>query len=222
METPARSQTLSKCQTQTSARLFSRLGFLYAALIIAGLIFQGQTVRAEKVPLTLLVYNYTEASAGTLLSAEREATRILESAKATVVWVNCWDKSQLSNETTELCAKGWTSQTPALRLISGTNKFLYKEFGEASIPVYITIYYEKIARRAHDDNSISELPVLLGCAIAHELGHLLMGDRGHSAAGIMQPQWGAAQIRQALTGRLLFTKEQTKVIQAHVLMGEDH
>jgi hypothetical protein len=218
MKTSVRIQIGSSCRTPTSARRFGRLGFVYGALAVAGLIFPGQTVRAEGVPLTVLVYNYTGASAVTLFSAEREAARILDSAGASVVWVNSWDKRQLSGETGELCAKGWTSQTHGLKLISGMNKFLYKEFGVASIPVYATIYYEEVARRAHNDNSASELPILLGCVIAHELGHLL-GVRGHSTSGIMQPQWGASQIRQALMESLLFLKEQKRVIRDQVLMA---
>jgi len=217
MEQSAHSQKQSLCKTPPSARPSSRLGFTYVAALVASFIFHAPAVRAAKVPSTVLVYNYANASAATLFLAEREATRILDSAGATIVWTNCWDERQLSVETNQLCAKGWTSQTPGLTLISGTNRFLPKEFGAASIPVYATIYYEHIALRAHEDNSEAELPILLGCVIAHELGHLL-GFPGHSTSGIMQPQFGARQIRQALMGNLLFTKEQTRVIRERVLV----
>jgi hypothetical protein len=114
----------------------------------------------------------------------------------------------------DLCQRGWTTQTPGLRFISGSNKFQEAEFAETAIPVLSTIYYEKVARRAHRENADADLPVFLGCVIAHELGHLLLGHPGHSATGVMQPRWGHFQIHQALTGNLLFTHQQETRIQA--------
>jgi hypothetical protein len=29
--------------------------------------------------------------------------------------------------------------------------------------------------------------------MAHEIGHLLLGDRSHSTAGLMKKRWGAAE-----------------------------
>jgi hypothetical protein len=218
MQTPARSQTWGVTRTWSSSGFFRHLGLVFGGLMAGGLMFCGQTVRAERIPtLTVLVYNYTEATPATLMSAERDATRILHLAGANIAWVNCWDKKQLSADSGELCAKGWTSQTPGLRLISGANKFQDAEFGAASIPAYITIYYDKVARRAHEDNSASELSTLLGCVMTHELGHLLLNDPRHSRSGIMQAQIGSRQIQQALTGRLLFTKDQARIIREQVL-----
>jgi len=105
-------------------------------------------------------------------------------------------------------------QTPGLRLISGANKFQNAEFASTAILVFSTIYYEKVARRAHRESADADLPVFLGCVMAHELGHLLLGYPGHSATGIMQPQSGRPQIRQALTGNLVFTRQQAARIQA--------
>lgn len=123
----------------------------------------------------------------------------------------------LTRVTKDLCQKGWTAQIPGLRLISGTNKFQDAEFASTAIPVLSTIYFEKVARRAHRENA-ANLAVFLGCVVAHELGHLLLGDPGHSATGIMQPQWGHPQMRQALTGNLLFTRQQATRIQAQARM----
>jgi hypothetical protein len=149
----------------------------------------------------------------TLVAAEGEANKILGGAGAHVDWVHCLDATP-PRDKRELCDGGMTPQTPNLRLISGSNKFQEAEFGYTAIPVLITIYYEKIVRRAHRDSADAELPVMLGCVMAHELGHLLLRAPGHSAKGVMQPGWGAAQIHQALTGNLLFTKDQAVRIQS--------
>jgi hypothetical protein len=207
----------------TPRRFLGRLG-LVVAPVVAGLIAAAIPAKPalggtqeSRITVTILVYNYAEASPSTLAAAEREATRILDAAGASIAWVNCWDKARLSADTRELCDKGWTPQTPGLRLIPGSNRFLDAEFGVASIPVYATIYYDKVSRRAHNDDSTAELPILLGCVFAHEIGHLLLGDPRHVKSGSMQPQWGASQIQQAMTGRLLFTKAQARIIREQVI-----
>jgi len=56
--------------------------------------------------------------------------------------------------------------------------------------------------------------VILGDVVAHEIGHLLLGSRAHSATGIMRGWWDRAQLQRALTGRQLFTPEQSARIRA--------
>ena len=55
---------------------------------------------------------------------------------------------------------------------------------------------------------------MMGCAIAHEVGHLLLGPSSHSAGGIMRGEWGPKELRLTLMGGLLFTSQQAKVIRA--------
>ena len=69
-------------------------------------------------------------------------------------------------------------------------------------------------------NTSTGMPVLLGRAIAHEIGHLLLGSAEHARLGLMRALWShdelrglkpanwgfssheAAQMRQTLRGRL--------------------
>jgi hypothetical protein len=57
---------------------------------------------------------------------------------------------------------------------------------------------------------------VLGAVIAHELGHLLLPYRSHSATGIMKAVLTAADFRDALAGRLLFTSEQAELLKARI------
>jgi hypothetical protein len=168
--------------------------------------------------LTVLIYNYAEVSPATLAAAEREAFKILGAADVRVVWVDCLEKLP-SSESKELCQRGWSAQTPGLRLLSGhvTGMYEDREFGFAAIPVLATVNYQRIAAWYSRDDARYVLPIMLGCVIAHELGHLLLRDPGHSTIGIMQPQLGNEQMRQALTGRLRFTSQQAKLIREHAL-----
>ena len=102
---------------------------------------------------------------------------------------------------------------------SGSNKHQETEFASTAIPVLTTIYYEHVARRAYREHADASLPLFLGCIMAHKIGHILLGDPMHSAAGIMQPEWGRPQFHQAMKGSLLFNDQEAIRIraQAHLL-----
>jgi hypothetical protein len=55
---------------------------------------------------------------------------------------------------------------------------------------------------------------ILGHAIAHEIGHLLLNQQVHSAHGIMRGEWGFADFRDMTEGMFLFTPQQTKFLRA--------
>jgi hypothetical protein len=48
------------------------------------------------------------------------------------------------------------------------------------------------------------LGIILGHAIAHELGHVLIPGSVHSRDGIMRAVWGFRQFQEAQAGSLLF------------------
>jgi hypothetical protein len=75
-------------------------------------------------------------------------------------------------------------------------------------------------RVGKSDNASFEVPIILGSVMAHEIGHLLLGLNSHSGSGVMQPRWERKQVRQAMMGTLLFTPEQSQLIQveAHTRM----
>jgi hypothetical protein len=103
-----------------------------------------------------------------------------------------------------------------LRVLSQStqNKFQDTLFGFAVVPVLASVYYDYAVHLARSDNAEFEIPIILGCVIAHEIGHLLLGSNSDSGSGIMQAHWERGQIRKVMTGTLLFTPEQAKLIQS--------
>jgi hypothetical protein len=203
-----------------SGGLIPRLGIvstlMFLIIFVAPLPGEGRS--RPEATITVLIYNYAHVSKATLVAAEREANRILEIAGARVDWMECQTPLPEADPK-DLCRRGWTAQTPGLRLIAGSNKHQEAEFASTAIPVLITIYYEHVARRAHREDADANLPLFLGCIVAHELGHILLADPVHSATGIMQPKWGHLQFQQAVRGKLIFTGQQATHIraQAHLL-----
>ena len=70
-------------------------------------------------------------------------------------------------------------------------------------------YFEAIQKLAarHDADA------LLGVVIAHELGHLLLGE-GHVPDGVMQAQWGGAAVKALERRWLQFNPAQRDRIQS--------
>jgi hypothetical protein len=161
------------------------------------------------------VNNYTQASAAVLSRAEREAGRILGNAGLRTVWLDC-SAGHSTADSQDPCREPLEATEIALRVLpeSTQNKFQDTVFGFAVVPVLASVYYDYAAHFARSDNAEFEIPIILGCVIAHEVGHLLLGSNSHSGSGIMQGHWERGQIRHAVTGTLLFTPEQAKLIQA--------
>jgi hypothetical protein len=53
---------------------------------------------------------------------------------------------------------------------------------------------------------------VLACAIAHELGHLLLPVRGHSADGLMRACWSRDEFQRAAQGQLKFLPDEIALI----------
>jgi hypothetical protein len=163
--------------------------------------------------ITVLVFNFREVPGETLLKAEREAGRILDHAGVHVTWRDC----PTGNEP---CRKG-PGRVFFLAMMAGPmqNKFLDTVSGFSGYAVLpdllAVVYYDYLPRITGGRSNLSDTAVILGCVIAHELGHLLLGStHRHSIAGIMQERWGVELTRLALMSQLSFLPEEAKLIHA--------
>jgi len=193
------------------------ISFFLGLLSVVGVAFPVPVFANTPDPVLAIrvhVDNYSQASSTTLSRAEREAGSIFGEAGLRIVWLNCPVGSSPS-------VSGNPCQGPleptdiVLRIIPGPAKNTFQDpvFGFAVVPLVASVFYDYAVRRAKIDAAEFEVPILLGCVVAHEIGHLLLGLNGHSDSGIMQGRWERKQIRQAMTGTLLFTPEQAKLIQ---------
>jgi hypothetical protein len=199
-------QRLAKLSFLTVLGLVGIMDVARPEVVLAGESDPGPTI-------TVQIFNYSQASPAILAGAEREAGRILGRAGLQAVWLECpVGPSKPGSQTP--CQKAPEATDLMLRVLASPsqNKFQDTVFGFTVHPVLASVYYEYAARRAKSDDADFEAPIILGCAIAHELGHLLLGTNSHSDAGIMQPRWESNQFRQLIIGNLVFTTEQSKLM----------
>jgi hypothetical protein len=165
--------------------------------------------------ITVLVFNFRQAPAETLVKAEKEAGRILEQVGVPVTWRDC----PTGNEP---CRKG-PGRVFFLAMMAGPvqNKFLDTISGYALIPEHLAaVYYDYLPRMPGGEGNKNDTAVVLGCVIAHELGHLLLGPRGHSMDGIMQAHWGIEQMQRALMSNLFFLPEEARLMHTDTVAAE--
>ncbi len=88
----------------------------------------------------------------------------------------------------------------------------FYEFGYAVAPerglgVVAGVYVDR-ARMLSREQGYG-LALILGHAMAHEIGHLLLGVQSHSRSGLMTRVWKERELRLASTGLLRFTQAQS-------------
>jgi hypothetical protein len=73
--------------------------------------------------------------------------------------------------------------------------------GDGEFGKYCGVFYDRV--RQLSSQSLNEAEVR-GHAMAHELGHLLLGINAHSTDGLMSAHWTPRELALAAQGKLLF------------------
>jgi len=81
------------------------------------------------------------------------------------------------------------------------------------VAAWVTSSILRIETLAADGDA--SLPDILGHAMAHEIGHLLLGP-SHSPAGIMRAEWTRKDLESAARNELSFTPQQMELLRASV------
>jgi hypothetical protein len=167
--------------------------------------------------ITLRVYDYVYMDRPGLLAAEREAAAILAQAGVKVRWVDC-PTSHAELDSYAACQSAWQANDFVLRLLPNTMLDSWAPWQDAlgvayegdGPPAYVaSVFYDRVHSLCQGGRA--PLPVLLGRAMAHEIGHLLLGTHSHSSTGIMRARWFGEDLSLA-GAHLMFTAEQSRQI----------
>jgi hypothetical protein len=163
--------------------------------------------------VTVHYYNPAGAGPGLLHEAIVIANRAFVTAHVDVRWVNCngMEPGACGHETGigvyEVSVLG-ASQSDAARMP-------YFALGHALVvpngpSVYARIFLPRVKRYAQR----MDLPVasVLGYAIAHEVGHLMLGLPEHANVGLMKAIWSRSDARFMAGGRMDFDAHTAKIL----------
>jgi len=81
---------------------------------------------------------------------------------------------------------------------------------------YATVYIDRVLALAQRVD-IDAGP-MLGRAIAHEIGHVLLGTAGHAEAGLMRKIWSPTELRQNNSDDWIFLRQEAAAIREAVAM----
>jgi hypothetical protein len=212
---------------------FGIRGWGFGKLIVMGFLLSTNATALSSAPqadrtsrslrITVRVYDYAGVPAGTLRQAEEEVTRIFNLARVELAWLDCPTSIEEASEY-PACEPPMgdmevglriLSQSMAARLRSSREQLGFalpsERPGKASDA---WVFYHRVEElAAAKDASMSQI---LGIAISHEIGHLLLGTQSHSHLGIMRANWGPRDLQEAGRGLLFFTTDQGERIRAEV------
>jgi hypothetical protein len=77
-----------------------------------------------------------------------------------------------------------------------------------------TIYIDRVQALA-TESAVDE-GELLGRAIAHEIGHMLIGTSGHAASGLMRAVWFSGELRRGRPSDWVFSRREGAELRQHL------
>jgi hypothetical protein len=209
--------------------LFRRLAFL---LIVWTATFSTSSpahTPAEGPPdharhLQVSIFNDAQVDADTLAEAQSRASAIFSHSGIEVDFLVCAaadpnDYSPSRTACSDLAYPSHLSIRIRLHALSLGSDVFGQAFVDASgRGLYSNVYFQNLSRGLRQpDLSQGEM---LGCVIAHELGHLLLGTKSHSPSGLMQARWDASTLRIAARSSLLFTEAQSSILRSRLSWKE--
>ncbi|HXJ97009.1 MAG TPA: hypothetical protein VMT20_29570 [Terriglobia bacterium] len=222
------SRDWSRRQAKERANERGRLGGLIIALTIAGLSARAsaQVVSPPagyaNLKITLRMYN-SGISRSLLVRAGGEAASILSQAGLEPVWVDC-PLTPAESEGYAACQSPMGPADFAIKILTAREADQFSSYHEAmgqalecarnEVGCSAYIFYRDVLELARDGDAAEYQ--LLGHAIAHEIGHLLLGPNSHSAAGLMRRKWNDRDLETIARGYLFFTDAQSKHIRSQV------
>jgi hypothetical protein len=178
--------------------------------------------RTERQSVAIHVYDLAGVSTKDLKDATEEAGRILATAGVEAVWQFGGSSAPEAHEVdSHAAAPGTLNQqrdTRSYLVLRTVRDFpdralpgaLGISFPDALVGVHATLFYDRIERVSKTGDVA--LATMLGHAMAHELGHVLLGNTQHSAGGIMKACWGRAEYQKAGMGLMTFSASEREAI----------
>jgi hypothetical protein len=171
--------------------------------------------------ITVRLYNLADVRSQTLDQAMHQATLLLATAGVTAVWEQGAADSKEAHTVDLSSRQAQKTQNSGFRkhlvvIVVGNVPAGYlpgalgRAFPESQIGVNAMIFYDRVERLKQTDEM--DLTTVLGLAMAHEIGHVLLRSSAHSQGGIMKSPWTKTDLQHAAVRLSKFTALQREAI----------
>ncbi|HEX4769364.1 MAG TPA: hypothetical protein VH351_00935 [Bryobacteraceae bacterium] len=170
--------------------------------------------------LSIHLYDRAQAPAPTLDSATGQANYLFRAVGIRIKW-ECPSPELPEDRGTDMTSAAFQQPDArpyvVVRLIRRTPATVFPGALGYALPfartgAHVVIFYDRVEILAHSANEAVD--VVLGYAMAHEIGHVLLGSSEHARGGLMQARWTSATWRLASSGLLVFTHEEAERMSA--------
>jgi hypothetical protein len=165
--------------------------------------------------ITIRLFNHAHLPERLLNETKDQTDLIYRKAGLEIVWADCpvgeedpsrypactevWDKTHLFMRIFGIAPKGTTVEKSGESLLSAR---------------IANIYEDRVQLQAQRLNV--SLSRILAHAVAHEVGHLLLGSNSHAPTGIMVAKWSYQDVITVCQFGLSFTAQQSEFIRTEV------
>jgi hypothetical protein len=172
----------------------------------------GRTRGPEQI-LGIHLYDQAQVPAGVLHSATVEAARLFRAAGIRISWEQTLVEAPEDRGLDMSARKSVPFWPPdhrsylVARLVRGMPASALPGALGFALPwarggAQVTIFYDRVEALTPSVPTASY--IILGHALAHEIGHVLLGSSEHAHDGLMQARWNPASWRLASAGLLAF------------------
>jgi hypothetical protein len=203
------------------ARVVSVVLVAWVSICLVGSIQAKSRKLENRIVIRVAVYNDAKVEGAELHDAEHQAAALFAEAGLKITWLDYSHKQRSVR-----CQPGNSSADFVLRIVSAFGTVPQgpgsDALGQSMVPPagygYVpcgtaSVFYDRVM--AFASVWAPHLPQILGDAIAHELGHLLVGTR-HSRQGIMKALWTFQDLDLARRGKLRFSAAQLAALKRAV------
>jgi hypothetical protein len=183
------------------------------ACCFAALFLLAGTLPAQDPHLTVLVYDHAGLPERSLSKVTHQAAAVLSRAGVSSEWVNCGQE-----ESDPRCSGGAEDGVVMIRIQPDRPKSFPNALGlafTAGEAPNLASVFERAARSFAARNALPFEP-LLARAIAHEIGHLILGPDAHSAIGVMRPRWNRNDVVKMAQGIMTFDVQQSRLLRTRL------
>lgn len=171
--------------------------------------------------LSVHTYNYSAVSADALAAARRHAEAIFRRANITISWIDCRTTGRDALDILPTCRTDLRPDEVMLRMMPGGGPtddritslgFSLVNREDAHAAWLSSVFTNRVAALASQAGIDPTL--LLGRAIAHEVGHLLIGSTNHARTGLMRAFWSHAELTHGGGSEWVFLEKEARAMRS--------
>lgn len=205
------------------------LGVMVAIMHTQAIGAAAQSLDASLVsPVVVRTYDYFGGPVGDLRAPRIDAETILRQAGIEITWVDCRFSSSEHVEISPRCHEPLSANELVLRVMAAHDtggrssialgsSIIDRKIGSGFLA---TVFVDRIVALARE--ATVDPQVVLGRAIAHEIGHLLLNTTRHADSGLMRALWSHAELQRNQATDWLFRDDEARAMQTALAFRLTH